>query len=165
MKKKRNKPQKQNKAKVGPDPSVQNPDRRSFLARSGKWMVGAVVLVGGGGFAISAVRATAGEQDVGRVGQGIPTVVQIHDPSCALCSALQKEARRALKGIDPETLNYVVANIKTEAGRDFANQHRQPHVTLMLMDPSGEPVQILNGPQDGDDLRVLFAAHAAAYRQ
>lgn len=164
MKKKRNKPQKRSKAKASPDASVQNPERRSFLARSGKWVIGAAVLVGGGGFAVSAVRATAREQDLGRVGQGIPSVVQIHDPSCALCTALQKEARRALKGIDPETLNYVVANVTTDAGREFANQHRQPHVTLMLMDPAGEPVQILNGPQDSDDLRVLFEAHAAAYR-
>ncbi|MEM6587272.1 MAG: hypothetical protein AAF641_02400 [Pseudomonadota bacterium] len=164
MKKKRTKPQKRSKAKVSPDTSIKDPARRSFLARSGKWLVGVAVLGGAAGFGVSAVRATAREQDLSRVGQGIPTVVQIHDPSCSLCTALQKEARRALKGIDPDTMNYVVANVKTEEGREFANRHRQPHVTLMLMDPDGEPVQILNGPQDGDDLRVLFEAHADAYR-
>ncbi|MEM7733042.1 MAG: hypothetical protein AAF280_09700 [Pseudomonadota bacterium] len=164
MKKKRNKPQKRSKAKSAPGASERNPDRRSFLARSGKWMIGVALLGGGAGFAISAVRATAREQDLSRVGQGVPSVVQIHDPGCALCTALQKEARRAMKGIDPATLTYVVANLKTDEGRDFANRHRQPHVTLMLLDPGGTPVQVLNGPQDADDLRALFRAHVAAYR-
>lgn len=164
MKKKRTKPQKRSKAKVSTDTSVQDPARRSFLARSGKWLVGVAVLGGAAGFGVSAVRATAREQDLSRVGQGIPTVVQIHDPSCSLCNALQKETREALEGFDDKTLDYVVANVKTDEGRAFANLHRQPHVTLLLMDPDGNAVQVLNGPQDSEHLRSVFEAHARAYR-
>ncbi|MEO0371189.1 MAG: hypothetical protein AAF231_07005 [Pseudomonadota bacterium] len=164
MKKNTQKSKKRSKAKTSGKATVQSPDRRSFLSRTSKAIIGVAMLGGGGALAFGAVRATAREQDVSRVGQGVPTVVQIHDPSCSICNALQKEARKALEGIDADSLDYVVANIKTDEGRAFANLHRQPHVTLMLMDPDGNPVQVLNGPQDGDDLRVIFEAHAKAYR-
>lgn len=164
MKKKTQKPQKRAKAKPQSTAKTPDPGRRQFLSRSGKMMLGLAVLGGGGALAFGAVRATAREQDLSRVGQGVPTVVQIHDPSCAICNALQKETRKALKGVDPQTLDYVVANVKTDEGRAFADLHRQPHVTLILLDPQGEAVQILNGPQTSDDLRVVFDAHAKAYR-
>lgn len=166
MKKKRNKPQK--KAKSAPRPAEaqtpESPQRRDFLSRTAKIVIGAGVIGGGSFFAVSAVRATAHEQDVSRIGQGVPTVVQIHDPGCSLCSALQKETRSALKGVDPTELEYVVANVKTDEGSAFAAQHRQPHVTLMLMDPEGAPVQILSGPQDRAVLRQVFRDFAASYR-
>lgn len=163
MKKKRNKAAKRSKAAPQPTP-VESQERRSFLSRSGK-LVAALVIVGGGSaFAVSAVRATAREQDLSRVGQGVPTIVQIHDPSCSLCAALQKETRKALEGFDSADLDYVVANVKTDEGSAFAARHRQPHVTLMLMDPDGQPAQILNGPQDRGDLRQVFEAFAAKYR-
>ena len=96
MKKKTHKPKKRNKAKASPEAPVENPDRRRFLTRSSKAMIGIAVLGGGAAIAFGAVRATAREQALSRVGQGVPMVVQIHDPGCALCTALQKEARLAL---------------------------------------------------------------------
>lgn len=165
MKKKRNKPQKR-KAQPKPVDAQTAPDigRRRVLTGTAKLLIGVAVVGGGSVFAVTAVRATAHEQDISRVGQGVPTVVQIHDPNCALCTALQKETRKALKGFDASELDYVVANVKTDEGGAFAARHGQPHVTLMLMDPDGRPVRILNGPQDSGDLRQIFAAHAEAYR-
>lgn len=166
MKKKRSKPNKRNTSAAQRTTAAppQDESRRAFLSRSGKYAIGAVVLGGSAVFGVGAVRATAYEQDVGRVGQGVPTVVQIHDPNCPLCASLQKATRKALKGFDPSELDYVVANVKTDEGRAFANAHGQLHVTLMLMDPSGQPMRILNGQQDSQDLRRIFEAHAAAYR-
>lgn len=166
MKKKRNKPQK--KAKPASRPAQaqipDTPDRRTFLSRSGQIVIGAAVIGGGSVFAVSAVRATAREQDISRIGQGVPTVVQVHDPGCSLCTALQRETRKALKGFDPNELDYVVANVKTDEGGAFALAHGQPHVTLMLMDPEGTPVQILSGPQDREVLREIFEDFAASYQ-
>ncbi|MEL7014288.1 MAG: hypothetical protein AAFO72_13560 [Pseudomonadota bacterium] len=164
--KKRNKPHRKAKAASGSAKAQTpvKPERRAFLSRSGQVLIGAAVIGGGSVFAVSAVRATAREQDISRIGQGVPTVVQIHDPGCSLCSALQKETRKALKGIDPTELDYVVANIKTDEGGAFALAHGQPHVTLMLMDPEGAPVQILSGPQDRNDLRRIFTDFAASYQ-
>lgn len=163
MKKKRNKPQKRSKAAPLPPQATQK-DRRAFLSGTGKLIIGAAVLGGGSVFAVGAVRATVREQDISRIGQGVPTVVQIHDPGCTLCTALQNETRKALKGFAPQELDYVVANVKTDEGSAFAARQGQPHVTLILMDPDGRAVQVLNGPQDRDDLRQIFEAHAAAYR-
>ena len=166
MKKKRSKPQKKAKpaARTPQNNAPDKPARRAFLSRTGQIVIGVAVVGGGSVFAVSAVRATAREQDISRIGQGVPTVVQIHDPGCSLCAALQKETRKALKGFDPAELDYVVANIQTDEGGAFALAHGQPHVTLMLMDPQGTPVQILSGPQDRDDLRQVFADFAAAYQ-
>ncbi len=166
MKKKRNKPQKRSRQHqpAPPQGAVVDAGRRAFLSRAG-WGLGILGIVGGGSaFAVSAVRATAREQDLSRVGSGVPMVVQIHDPSCALCTALQKETRRALKGFDAADLDYAVANITTQEGGAFAARFGQPHVTLMLMDPEGKVVRVLNGPQESSDLRQIFEEHAAAYQ-
>jgi thioredoxin-like negative regulator of GroEL len=167
MKKHRSKPKSRDKTRKAslPNDAKQNEvSRRWVVSRGGKVLIGLGVLGGGAAFAVNAVNATVKEQDVSRVGTGVPTVVQIHDPGCALCSALQKETRKALQGFDPDQLDYVVANIKTDEGSAFAARFGQPHVTLMLMDPEGRAVRVLNGPQHRDDLRALFERHAAAYR-
>ena len=165
MKKQRNKPQKR-KAQTKPVDAQTALDtgRRRVLTRAAKLALGVAEVGTGSVLADTAVRAPAYEQDVARVGQGVPTIVQIHDPNCSLCTALQKETRKALEGFDPTELDYVVANVKTDAGGAFAARHGQPHVTLMLMDPEGHPVRILNGPQYRGDLRAIFEAHAEAYR-
>ncbi|MEO1283620.1 MAG: hypothetical protein AAFV92_01940, partial [Pseudomonadota bacterium] len=118
MKKKRSKPQKKAKpaARTPQSNTPEKPDRRAFLSRTGQIVIGVAVVGGGSVFAVSAVRATAREQDISRIGQGVPTVVQIHDPGCSLCAALQKETRKALKGFEPAELDYVVANIQTDEG-------------------------------------------------
>lgn len=163
MKKQRRKSQKRGKTASNSGDMAQ-PDRRSFLSSYGKLLIGAALIGGGSVFAVSAVRATAREQDISRIGQGVPIVVQIHDPGCALCADLQNETRKALESFDSGELEYVVANVKTDEGQAFAARHRQPHVTLMLMGPEGTPVQILNGPQNREDLRRIFERFAATYR-
>lgn len=166
MKKQNRKPRKSNPAKQENSTPASEPQstRRDVLRLARNGLIAAGVLGGSGAYAVSAVRATAIEQDLSRIGAGIPAVVQIHDPTCSMCTALQHETRKALHDFDDGEIEYVVANIKTQAGSAFANHHGQPHVTLMLMDPKGEPVRILNGPQDRNTLRGIFAAHIAAFR-
>lgn len=54
--------------------------RRSFLSLMRNWGLFAAVGVGGGWYLVDEVLATIGEQDLTRIGNGTPTVVQIHDP-------------------------------------------------------------------------------------
>ena len=138
--------------------------RRDVLKLTRNLLILVGVLGAGGAYAVSAVRTTAFEQDLSRVGNGTASVVQIHDPGCQLCTALQRETRSALDRLEGDGLSYVVANIKTQDGAAFSARYGQPHVTLMLMDPDGALVRVLNGPQDRDDLEKIFAAHQAAYR-
>ncbi|MEO1365335.1 MAG: hypothetical protein AAFU86_16350, partial [Pseudomonadota bacterium] len=45
------------------------------------------IALGGGFWGVSSFRSYAAEHDLSRVGQGAPTIVQVHDPQCATCTA------------------------------------------------------------------------------
>ena len=115
MKRQKNRKQQTRKpaatAQAAPSTAPERPSRRDFLrrARNGA-LVGAGVL-GGGWYLVEDVNAHRREHDLARIGNGIPTVVQIHDPECPRCRALQKETRRALEGFEPGEIQYLVANI------------------------------------------------------
>ena len=79
--------------------------RRSAMIRLGAYCVGGMALVGGGtAFALDFRRKPA-EQDLSVIGNGTPSIVQIHDPSCQLCAQLQKETRKALRAFPADAVN------------------------------------------------------------
>ncbi|MEL6645935.1 MAG: hypothetical protein AAFQ79_18535 [Pseudomonadota bacterium] len=134
-------------------------DRRKTLTLIRNGAIGAVVLGGAGVFSVNAVRATVAEQDLTKIGNGTPSIVQIHDPTCAMCTELQRETRKALRAFDKDAVNYLVANIHSDEGSAFAARHRVQHVTLVLLDGDGQVRQILEGVRQRDELRAHFAAH------
>ena len=116
------------------------------MFRSSALMIGiGAFIVGGAGYTVSGVYAEIVEQDLTKLGNGIPTIVQIHDPQCPRCRALQHQARDALAVLDDAELQYLVANIRTPEGRRFADGHGVGHVTLMLFDGAGKPRGTLVG--------------------
>lgn len=119
---------------------------------------GAVLVLGGGtAFALD-FRTKLAEADLSKIGQGTPTIVQIHDPGCQLCQALQRETRAALADCD-EPYTYLVANITTADGAAFAARMGQPHVTLALLDGAGTPLHFINGVTPAASLKAQFATH------
>lgn len=161
MKKQRKPSQKKRKAQAPRAPAVDQ-SRRDLMRKAPYWALGGAAVLGGGYWAVGAVRAGAAEYDLSRIGQGKPTVVQIHDPQCPVCNRLQKQARAALEGFGECDLVYLVANIRTGLGEAFAAEHRVPHVTLLLFDGAGALARVLSGPQDASTLRKAFEAHLAA---
>ena len=160
MKKKR-KPAARKSQTSGSAPAAA-PQRRDVLrlARNGTIVL---ALTGGiGVLSVNAVRATVAESDLTRIGQGIPTIVQIHDPQCSLCTALQRETRKALKSFDDDQLIYLVANITSTEGAGFAAKHGVQHVTLLLIDADGKVMEVLQGPRQRAELRRAFARHIAS---
>jgi len=134
-------------------------DRRDALRR---FRNGALVLAGvgaGGWYIVSEVNAGIQEADLTKIGNGMPTVVQIHDPQCPVCQALQREVRDALERFDDGELQYLVANIRQDKGRHLADQHGVQHVTLLLFDGKGERQEILAGPNTSDNLERVFRQH------
>ena len=105
------------------------------------------------------------EHDLTRLGQGVPTVVQIHDPNCPRCTALQRTARAAMSGFDETELVFLVANITTEEGRAIATANGVGHVTLLLFDGEGRRRQVLQGPSTEAALEDAFRAHVNALKQ
>lgn len=161
MRKKSKKPQPARKAKAAPKPkaSVDGPDagRRRFLRLARNGAIALPLLAGAGWLGTRAVQATVAEADLSRIGQGIPSVVQIHDPGCALCRALQGQTRDVLKAYTDEQVTYLVADVNTQPGRLMAATHNVPHVTLLLFDGAGQMVQVVRGPTDETTVEAAIA--------
>lgn len=166
MKKQRRTSSAKPKAQTIPNPPRKRKmTRRELISYAQMGGLGAVVLGGGGILFARSVAAAICEQDLGKIGKGRPAIVQIHDPNCALCMGLQRETRKALKNFDEDALTYLVANIQTPQGREFANSHGVPHVTLMLFDGAGQVQEILNGPNTEANLIRIFRQHLGLDRQ
>ena len=84
------------------------------------------------------------EYDLSVIGNGKATVVQIHDPNCQLCRRL-KSNLDSVKGRFKNKIQFKTANIAGKKGRDFANSHQVPHVTLLFFDKKGNRVNTLQG--------------------
>ncbi|SEL61023.1 hypothetical protein SAMN05443999_106216 [Roseovarius azorensis] len=138
------------------EPATPEMTRRRLLGRLGYGALGVAAFGGAGIWGTRHVQAINAEHDLSRVGQGVPTVVQIHDPQCPVCMALQKQTRKALRGIDEQDLLYLIASIRTAEGSAFAGRFGVPHVTLLLFDGQGELRQTLRGPQEAEHLRPIF---------
>lgn len=130
--------------------------RRDLLQNIGYGVVGLGVLGGGGWYLASTVHAGIVEGDLSRIGNGIPTVVQIHDPGCPMCRALQREAREALEAFDKDEIQYLVANITQQDGRELASTHGVGHVTLLLFDGSGKRRGVVRGENSAEILEMEF---------
>ncbi|MFL4472079.1 hypothetical protein ACERZ8_20170 [Tateyamaria armeniaca] len=152
---------KSRKSKSAPA-SAAAPTRRNVLKLAGGGVIAATGAAGAGIWGVSSFRAYAAEHDLSRVGEGPVTIVQIHDPQCPTCTALQKQTRAALRDFDDCGITYLVADIKTPEGAAFARRYRVPHVTLLLFDGDGELHQTVQGLQQASQLAQVFAAHKAA---
>lgn len=108
---------------------------------------GTLIAAVGGGAALFAAdfRSKVMEQDLSIVGKGTPTIVQIHDPSCSMCAALQSQTRKALRSFSDEQVIYRVANIRTQEGLDWQTKEALPHVTLVFYDAKGERLTTIEG--------------------
>jgi len=167
MKRHKRKPQRQRKPTPSPEPQTvvgeTSRQRRAFLRKLRNGGIAAVVIGGGGWFGVRDVQTTMREHDLSRIGNGMPTVVQIHDPQCPTCVALQREVRDAVCEVGEAKLQFLVANIRTAKGRELADRHGVGHVTLLLLDGDGQRQRILTGPRKRDQLAGAFRDHAFRY--
>ncbi|MEP2978833.1 MAG: hypothetical protein ABJO86_05080 [Lentilitoribacter sp.] len=156
MSKKSNKRASQKGADNKTRQNVENPARRKWLDYARNGAITLAVLGSGGGYLAYSANAKMHEQDLTRIGQGTPTVVQVHDPNCSVCARLQRNTKSALGAFSEGDIEYVVANIKSSKGKAFAERNAVPHITLMLYDGKGELKHILRGPQEVSTLEVEF---------
>lgn len=135
--------------------------RRSVL-RIARNVAIATVAVSASGWAVaSQIDDHCQFHDLTVIGNGIPTVVQIHDPQCPTCRRLRQEAIEAGRHFAASELQVRVANIRTDEGRRLADRHGVPHVTLLLFDGDGQVRRVIQGLNDSGYLRVAFEAHVA----
>ena len=136
------------------------PTRRDFFAKTRNGVIAAAVVVGvTGWYLVDEIRATIQEGYLTRIGNGIPTIVQIHDPQCPKCVALQQETRDALSNFEDGKLQYLVANIRTVEGKMLDTSHGVGHVTLLLLDGQSRKLNTLVGSNTGRYLTEMFRDH------
>ena len=92
------------------------------------------------------------EQDLSVIGNGKPTVVQIHDPGCQLCNRL-KHNLDAVKGGFIDTIQFKTAMIVKSERRKLAHQHQVQHVTLLFFDKRDRRVHTLQGVSSQAEIR------------
>ncbi|MDB2369127.1 thioredoxin family protein [Octadecabacter sp.] len=129
--------------------------RRGLMKSLPYYAAGAVVVGGGAAWLVTDFRGKLAEGDLTRIGQGNPTIVQIHDTTCPLCQSLQRQTRIALKDCD-EGYEYLVANVATAEGLAFQRRMGQPNVTLALLDGDGTPLGFVNGVTPAEELKEIF---------
>ncbi|MCP5081425.1 MAG: hypothetical protein GY948_06975 [Alphaproteobacteria bacterium] len=144
-------------------PKTEDVSRRNMLGLVRNWGLFAAVAAGGGWYLVDEVLATISEQDLTQIGNGTPTVVQIHDPQCSRCLALQREARKAMKAFGGDELQYLVANIRSEKGRALASANKVGHITLLLFDAKGQRRETLHGNNHSGYLELMFRKHVDQY--
>ncbi|MEM1160023.1 MAG: thioredoxin family protein [Pseudomonadota bacterium] len=161
MKRKRNQPARKKAAKGGsPQPKPQKKmSRREILGLAKFAAVGGAIVLGGGYYFVSGVMAGIAESDLSKLGNGLPTIVQVHDPGCPSCRALQNETRDALEDFDDTSLQYLVANLASPEGREFGNKYAAGRVTLLLFDGEGRLRDRIQGRTSKEVLSARFRQH------
>ena len=157
MARKKKKTRKSQTAK-GPQSPTQV-DRRGALRLMRGLAVGVPVVGVAGYFGTAYVQASICEFDLTKIGDGLPSIVQVHDPQCPLCLDLQRQTRRALRSYDSDRYHFLVANVATLDGRLFAQNHGVSNVTLVLLDGTGHHVGTVRGPIDDTALAASIDAH------
>ena len=147
---------KRSKKPVKPKPRKPEVTRRDAIYRMVWYGTGGAVLLGVGGAFAMDFKSKMTEGDLSRIGQGVPTIVQIHDPNCGMCRDLQRETRAALKQFEGDAVTYLVANIRSGQGAAFAAGMGLPHVTLVLFDETGKHVHTVSGVTPRSQLVQTF---------
>jgi thioredoxin-like negative regulator of GroEL len=95
---------------------------------------------------------TKAEYDLSVIGNGTPTVVQIHDHNCRLCRQLKSNLDDVKKDFS-DKVQFKTANILAKKGAEFAQKHQVAHVTLLFFNKKGQRANVLQGVSSKDEIR------------
>jgi len=95
--------------------------------------------------------------DLSIIGEGTPVVLQVHDPSCALCRRLKGATESALESL-PE-IQYRIADLTKKEGQEIGQRYGVGKVTLLLFDGSGNHVHTVQGVTPKEELVTRFEQH------
>lgn len=151
-----NSSRKQGNAKSGTGHRRRTPSRRAWIFRR----AGIVVALLVGAAAVLAAYNGDDLYDLSVVGQGVPTVVQVHDPACPVCVDLRANVESVIGDFSREQLLLRYADLQTRDGADFGRRHDAGRVTLLFFSGDGELVARHTGLLTPADLRRVFTRHS-----
>jgi hypothetical protein len=106
---------------------------------------------------------SSGVYDLSRVGNGIPAVVQVHDPNCPICVQLRGNIIAIADDFDNQQLQLLVADLNSDEGRSFAERYNAGFRTLLYFNPAGDLVDLEVGLQSSADLVRRFREHQSDF--
>ena len=152
-------PGKSNKAKPQKRVAKGSAEKSSGKSRRNFMKLG-VLLVGGGAAAASLHaydRKKTRNHDLSVIGNGTPTIVQMHDPSCSTCRRLKGAVDETMKTVD--SVNARIADLSTKKGREFQSKYNYPKTTLLFFDGKGKHRHTLSGVQNPEDIKAAIRTH------
>ena len=94
------------------------------------------------------------QRDLSVIGQGIPTLIQVHDESCPDCRKLLSSVNAVLDEFPK--IQFKIADLKSTKGIKFATHHQASKVTLMYFDSRGKKIDVVSGLQTKDEVRSFI---------
>ena len=146
-------------AKVAKGAPVESPKRKGARRKGPGWKAFAVLV---GLVTVSFAGLAAYKQDwkqthdLSVIGNGTPTVVQVHDPSCPQCRELKENAQIAMRRVSGD-IQYRIADLNTAKGRALAGQHDAGKVTLLTFDAEGQFLDKYTGVMSVETLERLLS--------
>ena len=93
--------------------------------------------------------------DLSVIGNGKPTIVQVHDPKCPQCKELQANTLKAITDYKSR-IQFKIADISTGPGRKLQRDHEARIVTLLMFDAKGSLKRSLAGVKTVNTLENEF---------
>jgi len=119
-------------------------------------IIGVAVFIGLGSIGVNAYKKSwETSHDLSVIGNGTPTIVQIHDPNCPKCKKLMSNTKSALSKFD-DKLVFRIADISTSAGRKLQRIHNANTVSLLMFDRSGKMRRTSSGVKSSEELELAF---------
>ena len=98
-------------------------------------------------------------QDLSQLGEGVPAVVQVWDITCPICNQNKTNVERIDQDYSDDELLVRYVDMRTEEAVRFARRYTQnSRQTMLFFDGAGELTNIVTGPLEVNDLRILFDA-------
>ena len=93
--------------------------------------------------------------DLTVIGKGKPAAVQIFDPN-SVSSLDLMQAFNSARGEYEGRIEFLLADLNSDSGKQFAQTHGVGSNTLVLFAADGTKLSTVSGPQDADTLKKLF---------
>jgi len=93
--------------------------------------------------------------DLTVIGKGKPAAVQVFDPN-SVSSLDLMEAFNKVRGEYEGRIEFLLADLNRDEGKQFAQTHGVGSNTLVLFGPDGSKVGTVPGPQNAEALKKLF---------
>lgn len=125
-------------------------NRRKFLYLG----IGAVGAIGGGVAIAGYDKRQKILHDLSVIGDGTPSIVQVHDPACPKCRSLKLRTENIVGKLPDDSVHYRLADITTNEGRELQSKYNSATVTLLMFDGTGRHVDTIQGVQSADTIRA-----------